>query len=435
MSEIKIVVDELAATPALLVEAVQALPVDLEPDNSDQAGFVITEEPAPRVLVEPLGPPVGYIDILNIATEESILKDSLIARNPIRPSSAGACTRELSFKLMEFTGQAKYDKPLITPETHRIFSSGHALEYDLIKQFEKHCKEFFAVKYKQVPLDLFNFQEASRDDLKMWVEGSNDLCFVAPEWRCVIDVKTKKDKFSSWTDSTWNETSDKLRYMASVQVIGNSLTSFWVEDLEAFLKELNDPFFEANFVQLNSYAHADFMKRRGIDHAAIIQYNKNDQRLREIRFKPHQGLFDKLKVKFETAINSADKGDPTLAPRDYMIGSMKCAFCDYKKDCWAESTDDPLKEWFKTLPPKHWAKSVDMLQVPEDVRMEVYAAKDAFETAEKNKDLLSQAEARFVKAIVETKQTKIKFDKDSVFEVKYLKTPKPHTAIRRTKEK
>ena len=389
----------------------------------------------------PLGPPVGYIDILNVATEDYIKEDALKARNPIRPSSAGACTRELAFKLMEFTGQAQYDKPLITPETHRIFSSGHALEYDLIKQFEKHCKDFFAVKYKQVPLDLFDFQHATREDLRMWVEGSNDLCFIAPSWRCVIDVKTKKDKFSSWTDSTWNEMTDKLKYMATVKVIGDidprsRPTSFWVEDLESFLKELNDPFFEANFVQLNSYAHSDFMKKRNVDHAAIIQYNKNDQRLREIRFKPHQGLFDKLKIKFATAIAAADMGDPLQAPRDYMLGSMKCAFCDYNKTCWAADTsDDPLKTYFKTLPPKYWARSVEMLQVPDDIKAEVYAARDAFEAAEKNKDLLAQAEERFVKAIVATKQTKIKFDKDSVFEVKYLKSPKPQTVIRRTKEK
>ena len=401
------------------------------------------------------GPEIGYVDLLDIATEDAIIADAAVKRNPIRPSSAGLCTRELAYKLMEFTGQATYDYAPITPEVHRVFSSGHALEYDLVKQFEKHCKEFFAVKYKQVPLDLFDFQEASRDDLKLWVEGSNDLCFVAIRdgWRAVVDIKTKKDKFSSWSESSWSEMTARLEEMETVKTLspasidskGNRVPpkAFWVEDLPAFLKELNDPFFEANFLQLNCYAHADFMKRRGIDHGVIVQYNKNDQRLREIRFRPSQALFEKVKEKFNNAIAAADKGDPEAAPRDYLLGSMKCAFCDFKKECYAEPVEveegqydpvDPMKEWFKTLPPKFWARSIDYIQ-DETIRTRLLDVHARYKAARNRKDELEAIEAEFAQAILDSKQYKIKFSKGEVYEAKHLKSPKPHIALRRTKEK
>jgi hypothetical protein len=382
------------------------------------------------------GPEVGYVDLLNIATVESIEKDATIKRNPIRPSSAGLCTRELAYKLMEFTGQAAYDYPPITPEVHRVFSSGHALEYDLVRQFEKHCKEFFAVKYKQVPLDLFDFQAATREDLKLWVEGSNDLCFIATEWKAVVDIKTKKDKFSSWSESSWSELTEKLMEMKSVKTL--SPTSFWVEDLPAFLEELADPFFEANFLQLNCYAHADFMKKRGIDHGVIVQYNKNDQRLREIRFRPNEALFEKVKAKFNEAIAAADAGNPELAKRDHILGSMKCAFCDFKKVCWnAEASVDevdPMKAWFKTLPPKFWARSIDYI-ADATIKDRLIAAHERYKEARHRKDELEKVEAEFAQAILDSKQYKVKFSKGEVYEARLLKSPKPHIALRRTKEK
>jgi uncharacterized protein (DUF924 family) len=383
------------------------------------------------------GPPdLSYCDILNLATDEAMAKDALVKKNPIRPSGSGACTRELAYKLMEFTGQADYGVKPITAELNRIFSSGHALEYDIVKQFRKYTSDIFQVRYTQQSMWFEKITWPEREDLHMMLEGSNDLVFWSPEWKCVADIKTKKDKFSSWMASNWSETTDKLTKMKTVQCIGDTGVGFWIEDLEAFLKELNDPFFEANFLQLNLYAtHPEFVNRE-VDHACIIQYNKNDQRLREVRFAPSQALADKVRTKFNTAIKAADAGQPEQAPRDYMLGSIKCAFCDFKKECWPEPSDpseDPLKAYFKTLPKKHWAKRLDDFdtELAEDLRV----AYEAYCAAESSAKDLQAAEELLAKLMLDRANTwKLKMDDGQVLLAKNMRSPKPHITIRRGKE-
>jgi hypothetical protein len=396
---------------------------------------IAVPEPEPQPLSEIPGPPVGYVDLLNFGTEESIKKEAEKGRmySPIRPSSSGKCTRELSYELMEYSKQASYEKPLITPETQRIFSLGHSVEWNIIKQLEQNAGEFFRVRYKQQGLSFFRIEATNRPEMSQWVEGSIDACFFSNEWKAVVDFKSKKDKFSSWYSTNWDETTAKLKGMKSVRMLGDSGTSFWVDDLEAFLEELDDPFFAANFLQLNLYANAQFLKERGIDHAAIIQINKNDCRLREVRFRPSEAVYLRIREKFEAAMAAADAGNPELAPRDYTLGTVKCAFCDFKKECWKDDPEeaDPLKAYFRTLPRKYWATDVDRL--PASAQLLLGELYPKFKSAADAGDDAERLSASILKIILDAGVRKIKFPDGAVYEAKHYKSPKPRIELKRTK--
>ena len=306
-----------------------------------------------------LGPELGYLDILNYQTSQHIAKQRAENKDknktPLRPSAAGKCTRELAYELQEFHGIAKYETELITPETQRLFSLGHSIEWHAINQIEQHMKEYFEVRYKQQSLSFAYLKAVNNPKLSQWLEGSLDLVLWSEKHKCVADWKSKKIKYSSYRDSDWTEFSEKLGRLKSVEAI--SEIAFWVDDLEAFIDEINDPFLAMNFYQLNLYALNPFLVERGVDHAAIFQYSKIDSKLREIRFRPSQKLYDYVILKMQTALDAVDHNDIERAPRDFQLGSIKCAFCAYKKICWPE--DDPLKAYFKTFPPKSWPKDTD----------------------------------------------------------------------------
>lgn len=364
-----------------------------------------------------LGPPCGYVDLLDHATTEKLEKDKAegkdFQKTPVRPSAAGYCTRELFYSLMQFHGKAKYETPVNEPNVHRLLNLGHSIESHIIRQFEL-LSDLFDIRYKQQVLS-FKYIESKQDKkMSQWVEGSLDLVLWSPKWKCVVDIKSKKDKWNQGFKSDWDSQSDKLRKMASVKTISD--TSFWVEDLDAFLAELNDPFFEANFRQLNLYAGSDFLKERGVDHGAIIQYNKNDSRLREIRFKPSPKLYKATLAKFDTAIAAAAKGDAEAAPRDYVLGSIKCAFCKFNKECWGEASD-PKKDFFATFPKKQWPTEVARLKDADEV-VELFNQYHAAAASAKKQE---QAERAVVKALMERQVEKVKLADGSVWELKRLK--------------
>jgi hypothetical protein len=282
-----------------------------------------------------LGPNVGYVDLVNHETIELLKREQSGTSKfyPLRPSSAGKCTRELYYELQEYHGLAKYPKPLKSADTHRLLNLGHSVEWHVIKQFEL-AKDYFTMRYKQ---QVLSFAELKANNPKYAhrLEGSLDMVLWSEKHKCVMDVKSKKDGYDFRAKKfRWDSMNDKLRSMASVQPISD--VAFWVDDLPAFLNELDDPFFEANFLQLNLYALSSFLVERGVDHAAITQYNKNDSRLREIRFRPSKKLHDMVIQKFQTVVNAVDSGDDTLATRDYEEGNFKCRYCDFSKTCWAK---------------------------------------------------------------------------------------------------
>lgn len=364
-----------------------------------------------------IGPEMGYVDLLNEYTRQKLSKEIAEGKNfqktPIRPSAAGACTRELFYQLQQYHGKAKYDVEPIDPETHRLFSLGHSIESNIIRQFEL-ISELFEIRYKQQVLS-FRYLEAKNDPkLSQWLEGSLDLVFWSDKYKCVADIKSKKDKFSSFHKTNWDETSAKLRGMDTVAAISDD--AFWVDDLEAFLEELNEPFFAANFLQLNLYANSQFLRERGVNHGAIIQYSKNDSRLREIRFRPSEALYEKTVGKFQTVIDAVDAGDEKLAPQDHVLGSIKCAFCPYAKQCWGNQ--DARKAFFATFPKKQWPTDTGRMGKVGDALEKLFVRYEEQSKQESAKKVTEQA---ILKLLLDEEIGKVRLPSGDIYEVKHLK--------------
>jgi hypothetical protein len=369
-----------------------------------------------------LGPPIGYTDLLDAHTMDKLEAEDNSDRKytPLRPSAAGKCGRELAYEFMEYRGKAKYPKGTKTPSEYRLLNLGHSVEWNLLRQFEE--VELFKVKYKQQVVSFFKISPEE------WIEGSVDAVMYSPKWKAVIDVKSKKDKFSRFGETKWDEDSIRFANMNTVVKVTDSL--FYVDNLKDFLTELNDAFFASNFYQLNMYANSQFLLERGVDHAAVIQYNKNDSRLREFRFKPSKEVYEQTETKFKGVAEAVDvHSDPERVPKDHVLGSIKCAFCPYSKKCWGEDTNS-RQEFFKKFPKKNWPDQTDRLGAVGDELEFLY---DDFKSAEGLAEAAGLVEAEIIKIMDRENINKIKFSDGAIYELKALKSPYPHLALRRGK--
>ncbi len=374
-----------------------------------------------------LGPPVGYVDILDIAQSAKAETDAKVARMPFRPSAAGNCAKEKAYQYAEYKGYGSYEKEPLSPSTQRIFNLGHSVEYVLLKDF-KNVPDL-DVKYQQASMVFYTLHDGTV------VEGSLDAVFVyeskdGKKHKAVIDVKSKGDKYSNYYSSKWSEMDEQLRGMRSVVALTDQ--AFYADDLRAFLKELNDPFFAANFLQLNMYATNSYCIDRGIDHAAIIQYNKNDSRIREIRFRPDPAMAQEIIEKDKAAALKVDTDkSPEGVEREFTLGSIKCAFCNYKTTCWDLGKDgDPMKAFFKTLPDKKWPKDTNRLGDLGTELEEMFQRREIHLKSANHIDALDQ---EIIDKIKETGHTKIRLADGLIYELKFKKTPRPQLYLVRGK--
>lgn len=377
-----------------------------------------------------LGPDIGYADIIDHMTTERLKKEMAegkhISKSPLRPSSAGNCTRELAHALSEYHKLATYEREVNEPEMERIFKLGYSVERHVLDAMRDTFKDLFEIRYTQQVLSFVKLVAKNKPQLAQWLEGSLDGVLYSAQNKCIFDVKSKKVKWSNYRKDNWDEFSYELSRMSSVKKITDK--AFWVEDLEAFLTEVNDPFLAANFLQLNLYALNPFIVERGIDHAAILQYSKNDSRLREIRFKPSPKLYDYVINKMQLAMDAVDQDNLELAPKEFQLGSIKCAFCNYKTTCWSDS--DPLKAFFKALPPKRWPKDTNRLGDAGAVLEEIYADMKGQQVAMES---FGKLENELLEALLEEEVDKVRFADGEVYEVKLLKSPREHFELRRSK--
>lgn len=364
-----------------------------------------------------LGPKAGYIEILDQFTSERIAEDAAKPSKylPLRPSSAGKCARELGFELMEYRGFARYEKTLRDTASDRLLKLGHTIESHLLWQFKdafKRADKDMEIRYKQQVLSFFDLPGIDRK-----VEGAIDAVFVSPKWKCLMDVKSKKDKFSSWHKTHWLETDEKLEKNKYVEKFGDSC--FYIEDLDGFLKDLNDPFWSNNFIQLNMYFHDDheFLSSRGVDHCALVYYNKNDSRLREIRFKPSLSVYQATEEKFRRVDKIIEETkDPMKIKKDYTLGSIKCAFCSFSTQC--HGGKNTLKEYFKTWPKKKWP--TDSYKIQDKVELE--ALYDKWTGAQESAEQQNQHETKIIEILDKAKVNKVKFSDGKIFDMKALKS-------------
>lgn len=369
------------------------------------------------------GPAVGYTDLLDqhvIAKQLKEVEENTRKYNPLRPSSSGKCSRELAYEFMEYRGKAQYPKVPLDPKTVRIFSLGHSVEWNILKQFEE--LEAFKVKYKQQGLSFFKITEDE------WIEGSIDAVFWSEKHKCVIDIKSKGDKPSAWMKTQWDEHTEKYAGLPSVQRLSD--TAFFIADLPAFLDEVNDPFLAANFYQLNLYAFSSFLAERGVDHAAVIQYNKNDSRLRELRFIPSREVYDRVEAKFKAVQQAVDiHSDPTLVPKDFVIGNIKCAFCTFNSVCWPGR--DGLKEYFESWPKRDWP--IDTSRMQGDVSAQLESLYNSYLHSNVQGKQADIIELEICKLLDGNKIRKVRFSDGSIYELRALKGPPAKLVIRRAK--
>lgn len=313
------------------------------------------------------GPKKGLTDIL----DERIIEK--LERNkskyfPLRPSNAGKCARALAYDLMHYRGFAEYDVKRIEPALDRLFSLGHSVEWHVLKYYLDNCREDMGMLKNQQRVMLFQLKGTRSGDRLdkdgRWVEGAIDAYFYHEEWKGLIDVKSQKDRHDSAFKSKWDWSTAKYDDLKSLVKI--SATSWYAEDLEAFLTEVNDIWLADNFWQLNAYCHAiGYFAIKGIEFGSIIKYNKNDSRMYEIRFKPSKKMFDRLQVKYNAIQQAVDKKKPELVRKEYAFGSMRCAFCPYSDKCHGKP--GALQAWYKTLPPKRWPVDTEYLDAGDKI--------------------------------------------------------------------
>lgn len=346
---------------------------------------------------------------------------------PLRPSSAGRCTRELAYSTASYMGLQTYefeDKPA---RVKRLLNLGHSIEYHVIKHLYKisDAEPGFRIKYKQQALPLFMLDPVG-DEPAPEIEGALDLAIELHKDLGFADIKSYGEKWSSWFKNKTMELHDKFdQYCEKIDEKG-----WWIEDLPAFLAQMNDPFLADNFYQMNAYCHSEFALKKGVSWGSIIKYNKNDSDMWELRFKPSLAMYEEVKAKFQTAYNAGAVGTPEQAPRDYKLGSVRCAFCDYKAYCWPEK--DALKSWFETWPKKKWPRDLDRLPAPELVGLF-----EKYEDATAAGTQAEPAEAEIVRILTELKEKKVKLPNGHIYELKALKTGgvagSPRIALRRSK--
>jgi hypothetical protein len=318
---------------------------------------------------------------------------------------------------MEYRGHATYPKEINTPEVHRLLNLGSSIEYhansEMRYAFSKSEKPI-RLKYKQQSVSVCRLHDGTL------IEGSIDLWIETADWRCLADWKSKSDKYSQFYKSSWDEFVEKLVSTGYAEKFGED--AVYITNLERFLATHKDSFFNNNLYQLNIYGTTDFAKERNLTFCSILQYNKNDSRIREIRFAPDDNVAAATRAKFQKVALEVDqnKSEQGLT-KEYMLGSQKCGFCSFRKQCWPE--DDALKAYFRDLPPKQWPKDLDRL--PQAIQDELTPLFEEYHALLQGSVSIEQVELRILKVLDKAKVYKVRLNSDQIYRVKRLKTGGP----------
>lgn len=364
------------------------------------------------------GPSMGVNEIMDAFTTQIVEDKSKDNRwNPLRPSAAGKCERELGYEFMEFRSLATYPKEINTPEVHRLLNLGSSIEYhansEMRYAFSKSPKPI-RLKYKQQSVTVCRLHDGTL------IEGSIDLWIETADWRCLADWKSKSDKYSQFYKSSWDEFVEKLVSTGFAEKFGED--AVFINDLGKFLSTNKDSFFNNNLYQLNIYGTTDFAKERNLTFCSVLQYNKNDSRIREIRFVPDEAVAAKTREKFQRVAEVVDKDKSALGlTKEYMLGSQKCGFCSFRKECWPE--EDALKLYFKELPAKQWPKDLDRL--PDTVQSELGPLFKEYHEIGLAQSRLDVLELQIIKVLDKARVFKIRLNPDQIYRVKRLKTGGP----------
>lgn len=368
-----------------------------------------------------LGPKRTYVSLMDEAIVAKAEKDKQNKMSfPLRPSSAGKCSRKLAYELNAYNGNEPQTHEERRPHIQRLLAYGHSSEYHLLKFLDG--IDGFSVRFRQQTVSMFKLERDGR-----MIEGSTDAVMWSSDHKGLLDVKTVGDRYYSGYETKWKGMFAKYDDLAARGLCERiDEHGFWIPDVVPFLAALaSDDSLHDNIPQINLYAMTEFMQERGIDHGVVMRYLKNSSECMELRFALSKELFEITRKKFNVVDQAVAAGKPELAPKDQVLGSMACGFCPFKARCWPEK--DALKEYFKTFPKREWPVRLSDLEDQENLQaMFTELKQDAF-AVEKKKIL----EEKIIKAMVSQEVEKIKLDDDTMYAVVALKSPYPHFELRK----
>lgn len=366
-----------------------------------------------------IGPSKSYCSLVDEQLLEQYLKEQEgDAYYPLRPSSAGYCARKLAHQLNAYMGH----EPKVVEDRKasviRLLNLGHSIEYHVLKYMEN--MPGFKLRFKQQVVSLFKLPSGRL------IEGSMDAVLWSEEHKAVMDVKSVGNGWSKAYATRWDEMLAKYDSLPTMKKFDEG--AYYIEDVMAWLDEVGEDALVANVFQLNLYACSDFLRERGVNHAVLMRYCKNDSKHHEIRFKPSMELFKLVEEKFAVIENAVMKKRPEEVPKEYALGSMACGFCPYQERCHGDA--DAKRAYFKTLGPKRWAKRVNEIHGGEKLAQMLNELKAA--------ELKQAAKERLEKEIIVELDnlgvSKVKLETGEVYEIKQYKSPKPYAALVRSKE-
>lgn len=365
------------------------------------------------------GPSKSYITLM----DEQILAQAEKDKSnkpyfPLRPSSAGKCTRRLAHETNEYLGNSLRQYENRRPNIQRLLSLGNPIEHHLIRFLGQ--IPGYSMRFTQQTVEIFRLRQDGTI-----IEGSTDVVLWSDDHKCLADAKSVGDRFHSSFETKWKAMKnryDQLEQRGLCERIDEH--GWWVEDAAAFVDALGDDSLTDNIPQINLYLMSPFMRDRGVDHGSVLRYLKNNSECMEIRFAPSQKLLDRTMEKFNVAYEAAKQSQPELAPKSFVLGSQACGFCPYKATCWPEQ--DALKEYFKTWPTKTWP--VDMWKLNNPELDSLFSSLVVLEGTKDDKDRL---EREILKVMGQAGVGKVRLADGSLFEVKSLKSPYPHLELRR----
>lgn len=378
---------------------------------------------APSALAIP-GPQMGLNHIIDAFTQQiSEERSKEMKYNPLRPSSAGKCARELAYEYAQFKGYAEVDQKPFPPAVSRLLDLGYSIEYhgnNQMKQAFAKMPKPIQIKYKQQTVDICMLPDGTR------IEGSLDIWLDGGDWRAIADWKSKAEKWSSFYKSSWEEFQESLLKTGFAVSIGTEYgtDAVFITDLGAFLKAHNDPWFAKNLYQINLYGCSKFAKDHNITFCSVMQYGKSTSQLREVRWVPDQAVADNRIEMFQIVAKVVDETkDPTKVQKDYLLGSAKCGFCDFRAKCWPDK--DAMKESFKNLPYKTWPKDIDRIRstTTQAGLLDLFALYEGAGAAVEESE---KAEQEIIKALDKEGIKKIRLDEHRIYEVKQLKSGGPN---------
>lgn len=370
-------------------------------------------------LVKIKGPDVGVVDLLDHAVLSKQEEEFATGKGylPLRPSASGYCARKLAYDYSAFRGYMPRMQETKKASVIRLLDLGQHVERAVIDQLRR--AGIFKLTYMQQSLHFITLSDGTH------IEGSPDVVIEFPDGsKGLYDVKSKNSKYSSWRDNSWEESLAKLSKYKSVTTI--SETAFYVPNVEEFFRECDDESLMQNIVQANFYALNPFMQQRNVTFGGILRYNKNDSSMMELRFALSQELYDYVIKKFVSIHENVET--PERVAKEATLGSMACAFCPYADKCWPGVNSK--KPYYETLPRKEWATDTDRMAF---IGRKLDALQKEYDEAEGQANKLDKIKQEMLVLMEEAGKNKIKTSDGQVFEAKFLRSPKPHFELRKSK--